>query len=274
MTLTHETDFFAHGIIDSSDIKPLHRRNTLVGKHIKKSKSKTEWSFKVKGYSFTVELFTSKVSRKRKVLLNSVEQIMDEGASFFTHSGLSFTFSSGLDAKTDLLINSYSFAEIYSNSNRRSKIDLEGKVSEEVIILDAASRRSSTNRSSRQLRRSDASVKDFSLGDNRISLNRSTRGFRRSDASVTDLTTRGSSRGFRRSDASVRDLSLNDSTTTLQSPKKAPLLASLTDDSPITKEREVAHRSSYAVNPNVVEDKLAAIRNSEFRNSHVSAMCP
>merc|ERR1711907_444533 len=185
------------------------------------------------------------VSSKSGTKKNSV--MRDDAGMKFSVDGIHFEVAPGPAKKTyDLLINGHSFSAL--NERRISKItdmlrdsakqvpifaaqlagnDPEKQSNQHVLQLSAADLRSSrearetsqegtrsSRLSSRQLRRSDASVKDTIIKDlssARGSSQRNVRGFRRSDASVRDVTslTRNSSiRGFRRSDASVRDISL------------------------------------------------------------------
>jgi hypothetical protein len=171
----------------------------------------------------------------------------NEAGMKFSVDGIQIEVMLGPAKKTyDLLINGHSFSAL--NEQRISKItdmlrDSAKKVpvfaaqlaannpdkqsNQHVLQLSAADLRSgrevretsqegtrSSRLSSRQLRRSDASVKDINTKDLSIaggSSHRTVRGFRRSDASVRDvasLTRNSSVRGFRRSDASVRDISL------------------------------------------------------------------
>merc|ERR1711990_1347883 len=171
----------------------------------------------------------------------------DDAGMKFSVDGIHFEVAPGPVKKTyDLLINGHSFSAL--NERRISKItdmlrdsakqvpvfaaqlagnDPEKQSNQHVLQLSAADLRSSreahetsqegtrsSRLSSRQLRRSDASVKDTIIKDlssARGSCQRNVRGFRRSDASVRDvasLTRNSSIRGFRRSDASVRDISL------------------------------------------------------------------
>merc|ERR1711990_782852 len=171
----------------------------------------------------------------------------DDAGMKFSVDGIHFEVAPGPAKKTyDLLINGHSFSAL--NERRISKItdmlrdsakqvpvfaaqlagnDPEKQSNQHVLQLSAADLRSSrearetspegtrsSRLSSRQLRRSDASVKDTIIKDlssARGSSQRNVRGFRRSDASVRDvasLTRNSSIRGFRRSDASVRDISL------------------------------------------------------------------
>jgi len=187
------------------------------------------------------------VSSKSGTKKNLDSVMRDDAGMKFSVDGIHFEVALGPVKKTyDLLINGHSFSAL--NERRISKItdmlrdsakqvpvfaaqlagnDPEKQSNQHVLQLSAADLRSSrearetsqegtrsSRLSSRQLRRSDASVKDTIIKDlssARGSSQRNVRGFRRSDASVRDvasLTRNSSIRGFRRSDASVRDISL------------------------------------------------------------------
>jgi len=244
---------FGDELVTSSDIIAFHRCTVMVGKRIRSSKSKTTWALEVKFKAFTIELLVSKLSRKRIVRVNGELQKDKNSKNLsFIYRGLDFKIGTGSDGVPNLSINSHSFEDLKNGRSSevegvlsRQKVEFENQrsQSESDIKFDAKvsiARQSSARRSSRMLRRSDASVKDITnvksiikLGSKRSysetdmkfdapkhsitrpsTVRRSSRMLRRSDASVQDFTalkewkewSRSSAREFRRSDATVPDI--------------------------------------------------------------------
>jgi len=119
-------------------IKTLAQRVEFVGKRIKASKTKVTWSFNVKQVCFTVELFDSKSSGKRRVHVNGhlAKEVSAKGGTTlqFRNTGLSFEVEIGDKSPTkkgskgnkagepdcvaasvyDLRVDGHSFAEIHT----------------------------------------------------------------------------------------------------------------------------------------------------------------
>jgi len=119
-------------------IKTLAQRVEFVGKRIKTSKTKVTWSFNIKQVCFTVELFDSKSSGKRRVHVNGhlAKEVSAKGATTlqFRNTGLSFEVAIGDKSPAkksskgnkagepdcvaasvyDLRVDGHSFAEIHT----------------------------------------------------------------------------------------------------------------------------------------------------------------
>ena len=113
-------------------VKALYYEKSRVGKRIKRSKKKHLWKVSIDDHEHSVELYVSKLSNKRKVLVDG-----DIRTSTKATSGTQFTFPFRLsnhqfvvtqqEHTWDLMIDSVPFQMIYANQRPSAGFNAEGE---------------------------------------------------------------------------------------------------------------------------------------------------
>lgn len=109
--------------------QPLHYEVRDVGKHMKSTKKQYIWKFRLDNEEHTVELFTSILSGKKKVIKDRVVLYMGtnyKGAfqfSFIIHTHLAFIIQHG--SKFELRIDNQTFSSLLRNEFEKKNIGIE-----------------------------------------------------------------------------------------------------------------------------------------------------